>query len=931
MKRKIIFNILVTLIFITGVSARALGQTGRISGKVTDKKSGETLIGASIKIEGTTKGTATDADGNYNLGNLEAGKYTIAVGYIGFQSKKVTAEVKPGEVTTINFVLEESQTQSLNEVTITVKKNRESEVALLAERKLSTTVEQKIGSQELTRKGVSNVGEGLTKVSGVSMVGNKALFVRGLGDRYNNATLNGLPIPSTNPDVKLIPLDLFPASIVKNISVVKSYSAPLYGDFSGGTVDIVTKDYPDQPFFKVSLSSGFNSKTTGKPFMRSSEGIGSYSGFNRSNREMPDQVASLPFYNANENGGNRSPGFATSWSPQRQNAPVNQGVTIAGGNLYKFNNGKELGFLANVAFKNDYSFQDGVSALYNAQKSPRYRYATETYQYTTNTSGLFNFYFKQSEKSNYNLTFLYVNDSADGVYDNSGSQFDLGEISGRRNTYTQNTLLSTQLKGNNKFGDRTGFTWALGYANTIGSMPDRTQNTFRNVGGNFYFVTDAISYNHKFFSDLDDTELTGRFEFDFKPKNEEKTLKSTQIGFNGRYKDRTFNARQIDTKIAISENVNPNNVDATLNDSRLGDGNTAGTFNYTESYYAPNNYQADLFIAAPYINFNLEWNERLKLIAGLRVEASNQNIYYKEGSATFSAPFTKKQLQNVDFLPGATLKYNFSDNKNFLIATSKTISRPLFVEASPFRLNNAAATAEIQGNPALVNSSNYNLDFKYEMYPSNNELFAVTLFGKYIQNPIELAQVLTSDDLFSYVNTDQAYVAGIELEVNRNIASLVGSSSKTLKNMSIGFNGSYMYNQIKINPDKILSKGVSISPTNLERPLFGASPYLINLDYSYKHNWNNTANTTFTVAYNVFGKRLFVAGSQGAGDIYEMPVNTLDAIINTKLNKRVSLDLSLGNLLNPSVVYKQEYSDSPLIFSNFKRGVNVGLGLSYSF
>jgi outer membrane receptor protein involved in Fe transport len=231
----------------------------------------------------------------------------------------------------------------------------------------------------------------------------------------------------------------------------------------------------------------------------------------------------------------------------------------------------------------------------------------------------------------------------------------------------------------------------------------------------------------------------------------------------------------------------------------------------------------------------------------------------------------------------------------------------------------------------VINSANYNVDLKYEFYPSAGELFAVSLFGKYIHKPIELSQVVSAEPLFTYINTDNARLAGIELEYNRNIGAMFSSSSKALQNMSVGFNGSYIYSKIDISEETIRTSAKPIAPTNTSRPLFGASPYLINFDLSYKQNWSPKSSTTFTVAYNVYGKRLFVAGAQQAGDIYEMPVNTLDFIMNTKLSNKIGLDLNFGNVLNPTIKFQQEYKDNNLPYNQFKRGMNVGLNLNYTF
>lgn len=930
MKTFILNRIAIVAIMVCAVNS-LLAQTGTLKGKVIDRNTSETIIGGNVTIQGTTHRTATDENGLFEFKYLAAGTYQLIVSYLGYQPKTVEVNVDGSNEQTVQIALL-SESTHMNAVVITGRVNKQSESALLAERKNSNIIVQKIGAQELDRKGLGNVGEGLTKVSGVSVVGEKALFVRGLGDRYNNATLNGLPIPSTNPDVKVIPLDIFPTSLVENIAVVKSYTSQFYGDFSGGTIDIVTKTYPNAPFFKVAVSTGYNSITTGKKFLQSPNANRGFFGFDKNRRALPATVAQTTIYNSYENGNNSDP-FRVNWSPQASIAPVNRGVSLSAGNSYSLNNGHKLGFIVNLAHKGGYSLEEGISALYNAQQAPRYRYETESFGFKTNTSGLLSMTYGPGPRSHYTFTALAVNQSNDVVFDNYGEQSDLGILYGRRNTLIQNSLLSGQLASTLDFTERRKLKWAVGFTKTIGSTPDRTQNTFRVNNGQYTFLRNSDSDNHRFFAKLDDNEASGKVEMEVKT-NESAALKSFQFGVDGRYKFRRFDARQFDAKISISDPVDPENVGDVLSDSNLGNGSTMGEWYYQEGYYAPNNYRADLAIAAPYINLSFDWNEKWKLIAGLRVEASIQNTDYKRGSDAFDLPFRRNTLQNLDFLPGATLKYLLNEKSNVLLAASRTISRPLFTEVAPFRYNNASATAEKQGNPNLMNTSNLNVDLKYEIYPSRGELMAISLFGKYLKDPIEMMQVATSDAMFSYINTDRAVVAGVEVELNRNLGALFHSENNAIKNMSVGFNGSYMYNQIRISDETIIrnrEQGVPVAPTNRTRPLYGASPYLINFDYSYRADWSKNSNSIITVAYNVFGKRLFIAGSEQAGDIYELPVNSLDATINTMLNKNIGFDLSFLNLLNPAVVFEQEFSDNNLEFSRFKKGVSISASLSYKF
>lgn len=924
--------LLTVLIVFIGATVFAQG-TGKISGTVTDKKTGEKMIGASVKIVGTTKAVGTDTAGRFVISSLSGGKYAIEIAYYSYNLKTINEiVVSENNTTVVNVALEETASQALNQVVVTGKSNKESASALNLERQKSVLVVQKIGAQELSRKGLSNVGEGVSKIAGVSIVGNKNVFVRGLGDRYNNTTLNGLPIPSTNPDLKLIPLDIFPTSVVKNIGVTKSYSPELYGDFSGGSIDIVTKDYPEKGFFKVGVSSGYNSITTGKDFYKTQGSALNFFGFNRSNRALPSEIDAMKVYNSTNNP-NFKPDFATKWSPEQKAAPVSTGFSFAGGDLVNLSNGKQFGYLANLSYKNDYRYNDGISALYNAQQVPSYLYQTEKYSYTTNTSALLNLYYKPSPKSNYSITGMYINDSNNDVFDQQGFKGDLsGDIYARRNGYVQNSLLTTQFSGANNFSERFKLKYSLGYTNITGSTPDRVQNSFFDNGNStYYFLKFNTSDNHRFFADLSEDDFAGNVSAELTAKNEESLFKSMQFGFQGRHKARIFNARQIETKIGLNPFVNLNDVDKYLNDGNLGSGEDGNTFRYDESYYAPNDYKADLTIAASFVNFNFEFSNRLKLIAGLRAEYSQQNTYYKLGSQTYDSPFRLKTLDGVDILPAITLKYSLTEKSNVLFAASKTMSRPQFVEAAPFRYNVGFGIAEGEGNSDLVNSVNYNADLKYEFYPSSSEIFAVSVFGKYIDKPIELSQVVSADPLFTYINTDKAMLAGVELEYNRNIGAMFSSSSKALQNMSIGVNGSYIYSKIEISQKTISNSAKPIAPTNLSRPLFGASPYLINFDYSYKQNWSAKSNTMFTLTYNLFGKRLFVAGAQQAGDIYEMPVNTLDFIVNTKINNKIGLDFNFGNILNPTIKFQQEYQNKNLSYNEYKRGMNVGVNLNYTF
>ncbi|ADQ17938.1 TonB-dependent receptor plug [Leadbetterella byssophila DSM 17132] len=900
-----------------------LGLKGQvIQGIVKDATSGDALIGVSVKLEPLAMGSLTDMEGNFTFSNLPAGIYQLQLTYVGYQPLLISQiELKSGEKKVIEIKLEENQAL-LKEVIVQGRTDKTSTDALLQDRKLSSVVLQKMGAEEMSLKGIGNVNEGLKKVAGVSIMGDKSLFIRGLGDRYNNATLNGLPIPSTNPDVKLIPLDIFPTAIVKNIEVLKSYHPGSYGDFSGGSIDIVTKDYPDKAFSQLSLSAGYNSLSTGKTFLGKPRAGLDYLGFSRSNRAIPDLVKNSKAYDSYYED-NQDPGFKTPFSPSAYTAPLNTGLTFASGNRYHLKNSKVLGYLLSLNHGNEYVYQPGKSAWFNAQKDAIYDYTTEDYFYKTNTSLLLSVYLKGSSKTSMSLTGLMVNDSRDGIQDNYGENWDLGPVYGRRNTLVQNTLNTVQYSLNHKLNQRWTLSGAWGYTFTKGSIPDRTQIMVESRGGErpqFQFSPNGITDVNRFFADLNDHDMASHLNALWNTSKGE-----INFGFDVRYKNRKFDARQIDADVKnIRELFSLDELDEILSPKTLGVG-SATSWRYKEVPNEQNKYRSSMEIYAPYVSYKLEWLDKWQLLAGLRFESSLQSTDYKLDRDIIEAPYRNASIEGNDLLPSLTLKYQFTEKSHFLVAASKTISRPLFTEAAPFRYNESAGTAQRQGNPQLRNGSNYNLDLRYDVFPHLGELIGISLFGKQLVDPIELVRLNGSEPMFSFVNSDHALVAGAELEFQKNLGNVW--QGKTWDAITLGLNVSYLYSQVKFDKEKLSDKGVPFYPTHFKRPLFGASPYLVNTDVIYKLPFK----ASLAVNFNVFGKRLFIAGAQGTGDIYEMPVPTLNLNYNHTFTANWALKVGVNNLLNPQVKYQQEFETGPVEYMNIQRGITVNTSLTYSF
>ena len=396
-------------LFLLGVifSLSAWTQTGTIKGVVTetiDNKQ-EPVPFANVFLVGTTTGGTTDFDGNFQV-NAPVGTYKITVSFTGYVTDTTEITVEEGQVYEMNFQIRQ-KSFSLKSVQVIAKANRESESALMMERQEATALEEKIGAQELSKKGAGDVQEGLAKMSGVSQVGAGSILVRGLGDRYNNAYLNGIPLPSPDPDKKVIPLDIIPTSVVQSLTVAKTFTPNQFGDVSGASININTKDYPEKKTFNVYGGLGANTQTTGKTFMTYNGGKTDYFGFDDGTRAVPTELnpqwnkldnPSKELYNSNDPSKNPTyPGipFAKNFNPSVINAPINSKFGFNLGNFYgNEDNSKGLGFLVLTSFENKNNNLSGLHRVVNAQDAKIIDYTYDASVQSTSLSSLGSLYYR---------------------------------------------------------------------------------------------------------------------------------------------------------------------------------------------------------------------------------------------------------------------------------------------------------------------------------------------------------------------------------------------------------------------------------------------------------------------------------------------------------------------------------------------------------
>ncbi|MEQ3690260.1 MAG: carboxypeptidase-like regulatory domain-containing protein, partial [Flavobacterium sp.] len=485
-------------------------QTGRVSGTILDKEyDNEPLVFANVLIKGTTIGTSTDDFGKYSI-SLKPGSYTLVINYLGYETKEFPITIKANQTVTINYTLEASGVQ-LQDVVVVHSITKESEQALLQEQQKSVEIKQAIGAEEISKKGISDVAAAVAKTTGISkQEGSSSIYVRGLGDRYNSTTMNGLPLPSNNPSTKNISLDIFSTDIVEYIGIDKTYNFRNYGDFAGANVDIVSKNYKGNGIIEFGTGFGANSNAIQQDKFYLQDGPNFY-GF--SNESIPNNP--LAGYN-----------FNTSWDKQGE-TPINGSMYLRGGDSFNFGEISKISFFLNASFDNGYTYKEGVrrggvEASQGIAKKDLYR---KSYEYQTNSNFMANINYKINNHHNLRINSMFINSSSQKHEEFTGilDIFDNATEGGgfiRRSTFDRTALLVNQLLGEHKFGERTTFDWGLSYNILSNVVPDRMQNTFtpsdQSDPTSPLTVSDLNqSDNHRYYQDMTDDEAAGNFTLSY--------------------------------------------------------------------------------------------------------------------------------------------------------------------------------------------------------------------------------------------------------------------------------------------------------------------------------------------------------------------------------------------------------------------------------
>lgn len=917
----------------------AFGQ-GTVRGTMTDPILGETVAFATIYVVEAETGTDSDLDGAYSI-DLPAGIYTFQFSYVGYSTLNVTeVEVIDGEVTVLDVEMKE-ESELLDEVVVTAKQIRNTETALLAMQKLSNNTIDGVSSQAIRKFGDSNAAGAIKRVTGVSVQGGKYVFVRGLGDRYTKSVLNGMDIPGLDPDRNTLQMDIFPTNLVDNIVVTKSFSPDLPGDFTGGVVNIVTKDFPEEKTINVSGGLGYN------PAMHLNGDYLSYEGSKSQFLGLDDNARTLPISTDFDipTIGQRS-GYLTSatqafsniWAAQKQKNFLDFNFGLSAGN--QINKEKvTFGYNAALSYKKTTQYFDEVEYSYLQKDELSDVFELETDRTSTGSlanenvllTGLLGGHMKiANHKIGLSVMHIQNGESRAGIFDQSSFINNNNRIIKDNLEYSERSISNALLSGKHLF-DSGNFEVEWKYSPTISRVDDKDVRVaaLRFEGGQSTIEPSEGAVPRRIWRYLDEVSHTGKLDLTrkFTLGGQPAKIKAG-ANYTQKMRDYSIFNFEFSTQGNVGSFDSPDEILAPENIWRPE--TRTGVF-VTGNSEPANMYEAEQKVMASYIMGEIPLGEKLRAVVGVRGEQFTHNYTGQNnfGNIVFN---DEKLLDQLDILPAANFIYSVNDNMNIRASFSQTLARPSFKELSIAQIYDAISDRTFIGNLDLEVTNITNYDVRWEHFGQRGQMFAVSGFYKDFTNPIELVAFNEqSPDNITPRNVNDATVLGVEVEFRKNLSFM----SDALKNFSLGANLTFVDSKVTLDKSaggeyesrqRLLKDGETLADT---RTMQGQSPYIVNgyLNYSaVESGWEASLN------YNVQGKRLTIVGISVNPDVFEKPFNALNFKVSKAMgvDRKFRMSLAAQNLLNAKrqKVY-QSFGTADSIYEQFIPRQSFSLGASY--
>lgn len=944
-------------------SIYAQAQNGKIRGTTYDRATGEGMWGVQVVAPTTGDGAVADFDGKFEF-DVPAGTYTLQASFVGY--KKVTINeivVKAGEVTVIEAIWMEESISEINEVVVTAEAARTTEIALLTAKKKSINLIDGMSSQTFRRIGDSNAGEAAKRITGVSVEGGKYIYVRGLGDRYTKTTLNGMDMPGLDPDRNSIQIDVFPTNLIDNLIILKSFTPDLPADFTGGIVNIETKDFPDQKIFDVSLGIEYNPSMHFNPDYVTYEGGNTdFLGFDDGTRELPSgfDLANAP--NPFNSGNAEITRFLDEFSPvmgiNNQTSFMDYSLGVTYGDQRELKNGHNLGYLFTGNYKNNTTFyNDAFFGEYQNDRNPSVldfqRAATSEGLLTEREvllGGLAGIAYK-TDKSKFRLTMMRlqngVSRSADfDLVDDDDAIGKSGYTGISENMeYNQRSVTNLFLNGQHYFKEK-GWTidWRGSSTWSTQEDPDIRRTPFTEINNNLRFAAGAAGNPTRLWRSLEEQNIQGKVDItkELDIFTREAKLK---FGASHTFKERDYNI--VDFNINFFNGEQPDwtgeGIDLWTPETVYPNGPVFIVSGFSEPN--PNQYNSDINNTAFYFMGEFSPFENLKSILGVRAENFVQRHTGRDQLQN-NVLENEEVLDDLSFFPSANLIYALNGSQNLRLSYSRTIARPSFKELSFAQILDPVSNRIFNGGLFAIDDWDGNLkatdinnfDIRWELFANRGQNISVSTFYKTFSNPIELVRLpqAQTNAEFQPRNVGDGEVYGIEMEFKKALDFINDK-------WSIYGNITFVESIINISETELRNRNNSARDGEIiseNRNMQGQAPWIINAGITYD---DYDLLLDAGLFYNVKGRTLVVVGGGIDPDVFAQPFHSLNFNMNKVFgnNEQWTANFSINNILGDVLeqFYERDFSNlpsesnaniDPQIFQRWSPGTSIGLGISYS-
>ena len=940
---------------------------GTVRGRIIDDKTGKSIYGAEIQLLNFS--VESDVDGKFEL-KAAAGTHNLSISLANYADLNLTdVVVTLGEVTTIGDVRLSPVTESMTAVKISVKRMQNTESALLTSKRMAPNMIDGISAASFKRIGDGDAASAMKRVTGVSIEGGKYVYVRGLGDRYTKTTMNGVDIPGLDPDRNSIQMDLFPTAVIDNIVVAKTFTADMPADFTGGIVDLATKDFPSKKSFNVSFGLGYNPAMHLQSDYLDYEGSSTdFLGFDNGKRRNPtkglNQIPSVvdavsgnsladEFYRINGD-------FDKNLGTTEKTSPVNFDFGISFANTKKLNRKYTLGYQSSLSYKNQTDFfRDAQFNLY-AKQNETSQTELIPFERQTGNYGVNNVILgylgsialkSKSDKFRFNILHIQNGESKAGnfFFRNTlqGANWDAQQYNLE---FNQRSLTNAYFSGKHT-RDRGNWEVEWKVAPTLSTMYDPDVR-FTRIRVPDLTISSEAGFPQRIWRSLQEYNVANRLDITRKTRlSGFKTTLKFGAAYTFKYRDYSIESYQIQGGFDGFEDPQIIMLDQNLMSSTNRDG-----FYYTADFVDgrgfrnnPNAFKGSVNYAATYLSSDVDFTKDFKLIAGLRGEMYQQ--FYSGINQNGNELNNQEVMNHLRLFPTVNMVYRLKRKTNLRASFTQTTARPSFKELSFAQILDPITGRSFQGglfnesvnivdgngqvqnlllwNGDLRPTNINNFDLRFETFMKRSDMFSVGVFYKSMTNPIEIVQYMADNNAYQPRNVGNATILGAEFELRKNL-EVVHSA---LKYFSFNTNVTVTQSEISINDAEFLSRtfgardGQTISR---KRAMAGQAPYIVNGGLGYQ---SRTKLFEAGVYYNVQGPTLQFVGYANRADVFTVPFHSLNLTASGKFGykNRMNLALKVSNLLND----KREqifssYQANSEFFQQLAPGTTVSVKFSYS-